>query len=97
MLQAYFPSPKLPDSTVSVWAQELLPFDYAVGMEAVRLVGQEGTGGRPVQIADVLASAKSSLRHQNTPDLTHRNELADVKGIDPASQAILDAYRKKFA
>lgn len=96
-MQAYFPSPKFPDSTVKAWASELLPYDLDDGMAAVRTVAQNGTGSRPVQLSDLLAELRSVARYREMPDLTNRNELEGVHGIDERSQSILDAYRKKFA
>ncbi len=96
LLQAYFPSPKLPESTVSVWAQELEPYEFDDGAEAVRSIGQTGTGGRPVQIADVLNAIHAAHKHRTTLDLTYRGELTEATGIDDRSKAILAAYHAKF-
>jgi hypothetical protein len=92
LVQAFFPVPKLPESTVNVWARELEPLPFAIASEAVRLVGRNGTPG-PVNLSDILNTAVSLMKAQAYSNLMDRNELhALTEGIDEDSQAIIDAY-----
>ena len=40
-VQAYFPRPELPDSTVRAWADELEPYDFGDAQEAARRMSRE--------------------------------------------------------
>ena len=40
-VQAYFPRPELPDSTVRAWADELEPFDFDDAQEAARRLARD--------------------------------------------------------
>jgi hypothetical protein len=40
-VQAYFPRPELPDSTVRAWADELEPFDFQDAQEAARRLARD--------------------------------------------------------
>ena len=52
-LQAYFPTPAIPPSSVALWAADLERYDLDVVAEAVETLGHFGVGGRPLQFADI--------------------------------------------
>lgn len=41
LVQAYFPRPELPDSTVQFWADEIEPFDFDHAQEAARRLARD--------------------------------------------------------
>jgi hypothetical protein len=58
LFQAYFPSPKLPDSTVEAWATELMGYDVADAQAAVGELARVEGRRRPVELAEILAGCK---------------------------------------
>src|ERR1051326_6246171 len=54
LLQAYFPVPELPQSTQTVWANALTPYDYEPAQTAVHRLGRGRVARGPLQLAEVL-------------------------------------------
>lgn len=63
LVQAYFPRPELPESTVIAWATELEPFDFGDAQEAARRLSRDYT--YPV-LAELIGLVDEVRRERQT-------------------------------
>lgn len=61
-LQAYFPTPALPPSTVVQWIEQLRRFHITDVVEGVETLGHVGTGGKPLQFSYVEMFVEDACR-----------------------------------
>jgi hypothetical protein len=92
-LQAYFPTPALPPSSVAMWLTELRRWSIEDVAEAVEILGHVGTGGRPLAYAQVESFVEDVARARMTraqPPLPTPEDFREL--APPEVSGILDAY-----
>lgn len=80
LVQAYFPRPELPASTVAAWASELEPFEFEAGRKAIRRLAQSSS--YPV-LADMLAEIHEVTREQVAAEVPPMLPMGEVLASMP--------------
>ena len=96
LVQAFFPRPELPASTVLAWATELEPFDFADGQEAARRLSREYT--YPV-LAELIGLVDEVQRERLAVE-TARPALPAgefVEAMPPEVRAKVEELQEKWA
>jgi len=93
-VQAYFPRPELPESTVRAWANELEPFDFDDAQEAARRQGRD----RSYPVLDELLDYVDEVRRERDVDDRPALPAAEfAEAMPPEVRARVDAMQDRWA
>ncbi len=96
LVQAYFPRPELPTSTVMAWAAELEPFDFVDASEAARRLARDYT----FPVLANLIGLIDEIRRERAATVTVRPALLAgefVEQMPPEVRAKFAKLREKWA
>ena len=72
LLQAFFPRPELPDSTVQAWSSELIRFDFGDAQEGVRRYSRRADYPVLAELIEAIGSVELERLRQELPALPGR-------------------------